>query len=1085
MNTRRIDITALTLGSLLAACGGGGGSAPQGLPVATFSAPGTAQVGAPIALDASGSSSAGGPLTFGWDFGDGQRGGGARIAHVYAVAGSYAVTLTVADGAGRRGTATRSVTVAAAQPPTATVPVVGKVADVGGAPLAGVAASVTGSASQGTTDSSGHVVLTVGVGVDVAIVLTKDGYADQVVVLHLPDGVGADASFSATLVGREAAVPLADAAAGGALLGKDGTRLILPPGSLVGGTGAPVAGAVQVAMTPVDVTSAALPAFPGSFSGVLQDGTESPIVTFGTVEFVPSQGAARLQIAPGASATVELPCYAGANLDGSALRAGDQLPVWSLDEKTGVWIEEGQGTVVASTASPTGLAVRAQIAHLSWWNLDGPFDPYLPEPKCVAQGDIGVPGSNDYFGSATICNMLAAIDNGLKGGAVRAAVAAVTPALPATAATATIPIAGGVPLKLPAGVSVVLAGSALNGLWRGQVTVNGPAGGRGEVVVPLTRVATGGNDEVIAPPFDAIRSLDASPPARFRFTAGPHAWAQVTASQPSGSSLQGVVRLFQGTAQLASAAYGATGGTFTQQLPAAGDYVVEVDATANAPGAYRLQVALLGGVNEQAISLPASLTPAVAAYTVDRYTFSVDRRRGLQLGFEAAPAAALRLLASDGTELLRRDSAGTASTSAVTLPAAGSYALEVSASGTAPVPYQLQASLIDWAGAVPPVGADGSIYATENARLMLDGAGRFVTAYSVYSIPANQPNPRIGVARWDGSSWAALAPNLDLVPSGVISSPCTGFALDANDQPVVVAGNYTAGNASFPYVVERFTAPAGWQPVGPNGGTLPTTSQSSCTLPTAPAVVVGLDGQPIVAYWALVGVATWSLSVVRFDGTSWVGLGPSNGQIDTGGQTPTALQLALGTGGAPVLAWTDGNAGSYALRYAATPQPAWVPFGPGTGLIPGFRVLALALDPAGQPVLAGTVGVCTSGGCFAALGVARFDGTSWHASGAHNPTPGDFLQPSDGLGLVVDATTETVAWVEYAGSSANGIRVERYDGTSWTQLGATSVVGGASVPFLPSLLHDTSGNLLLGLSRVNSSPSGVFYRTLEVYEYSP
>src|SRR3989442_4390234 len=41
-----------------------------------------------------------GPLTYAWDFGDGQRGTGATPTHAYLTDGTYLVTLTVADSGG-------------------------------------------------------------------------------------------------------------------------------------------------------------------------------------------------------------------------------------------------------------------------------------------------------------------------------------------------------------------------------------------------------------------------------------------------------------------------------------------------------------------------------------------------------------------------------------------------------------------------------------------------------------------------------------------------------------------------------------------------------------------------------------------------------------------------------------------------------------------------------------------------------------------------------------------------------------------------------------------------------------------------
>lgn len=56
--------------------------------------------------------------------------------------------------------------------------------------------------------------------------------------------------------------------------------------------------------------------------------------------------------------------------DGSAIAIGDTIPLWSLNEDTGIWLQEGVGTVVASTESPTGLAMNATVGHFSWWNCD-------------------------------------------------------------------------------------------------------------------------------------------------------------------------------------------------------------------------------------------------------------------------------------------------------------------------------------------------------------------------------------------------------------------------------------------------------------------------------------------------------------------------------------------------------------------------------------------------------------------------------------------------------------------------------------------------------------------------------------------
>jgi len=90
-------------------CSSGGSNKP---PIAVFSV--TPSVGlAPmdVTFDASASSDTDGSIVqYTWNFGDGQTGSGVSVAHTYNNADTYAVTLTVTDNNGARGTQSTNVT---------------------------------------------------------------------------------------------------------------------------------------------------------------------------------------------------------------------------------------------------------------------------------------------------------------------------------------------------------------------------------------------------------------------------------------------------------------------------------------------------------------------------------------------------------------------------------------------------------------------------------------------------------------------------------------------------------------------------------------------------------------------------------------------------------------------------------------------------------------------------------------------------------------------------------------------------------------------------------------------------------------
>ncbi len=173
-------------------------------------------------------------------------------------------------------------------PPAATAALAVSVIDNLGRLVDG--ATVSSSTANASSDSSGRATLNVPTGGEQTIRIIKDGFAEQVKVVNIASGAAA-ATLQAMLIAREAPQVIAAIDAGGSVTGKDGVKVTVPAGALVTSSGAAVTGAVQLNLTPVDVTQLEIGAFPGLFEGTPTNGTRSPIVTFGTAELVPQQGA--------------------------------------------------------------------------------------------------------------------------------------------------------------------------------------------------------------------------------------------------------------------------------------------------------------------------------------------------------------------------------------------------------------------------------------------------------------------------------------------------------------------------------------------------------------------------------------------------------------------------------------------------------------------------------------------------------------------------------------------------------------------------------------------------------------------------
>lgn len=605
----------------LSACGGGGSSdspAPPPppvanvAPVAAFTSATTVVAGVPLALDAGTSTDADSdPLTYSWNFGNGQNGGGQKIAPVFDAAGTFNIRLTVDDARGGSHAVQKTITVTAGPVALGNVNTLAVVRDASGALLSGVAATVTSTGgASGSTGTDGRVTLATDRGIPVTLKFSKVGYADQFKTIELP--ASAESGYlTITMLARESAQTLASAAAGGALTGKDGAKVTFAPNSIVDANGAAVSGPVQVAMTPVNVATNER-SFPGRFAGVRTNGDQGPIVSYGTVEFSLGANGSPVQLAPGKKATIEIPIYTKQNLDGSELAIGNTFPLWSLNEKTGGWTEEGVGTVVQGT-SPSDFALRGEVTHFTWWNHDQFASPAgYPKPKCLVDSNHDgiyedLTGTGYCFHEAQVNPVQSSGASGFaKGMQLKLLADPISQRVPAYGATLSAPPSGGVALPIPANVDVVIRSFANNGTLFGSKIIRVGANVQQDIEMRLDPIQDAtGTTRLTLPYSNVFGATTGGEVDHFVFAARAGTSYDVRISSPAVSVLGGSVRVASAaSAQLAAGTFGNDPFLATVTASAAGDLSIDVTANANAPGTYLIEVTPL---SNSTCGSPASL----------------------------------------------------------------------------------------------------------------------------------------------------------------------------------------------------------------------------------------------------------------------------------------------------------------------------------------------------------------------------------------------------------------------------------------------------------------------------------------------
>lgn len=242
----------------------------------------------------------------------------------------------------------------------------GIVRDASGTPIEGV--SIVSGSSAATTNTDGFFefdqIQVVSVLNDRSVVrFSKAGYFDVVRSMNAADGE----SWEVVMCKKEnndfTSIKTYSSSSDQTLQAGE-MKIDMPQdGYKVDGTGASYTGKVKSEMVYLDPNnerfSEMMPG--GDLAAVRSDNSSAQLVSYGMTDLnMYAENGDKLQLKEGSKAKLTFPIPAGMGENPPA-----SIPLWSFNEKTGLWEEEG-------SAALQGNVYVGEVAHFSWVNLDDP-----------------------------------------------------------------------------------------------------------------------------------------------------------------------------------------------------------------------------------------------------------------------------------------------------------------------------------------------------------------------------------------------------------------------------------------------------------------------------------------------------------------------------------------------------------------------------------------------------------------------------------------------------------------------------------------------------------------------------------------
>lgn len=258
-----------------------------------------------------------------------------------------------------------------------TATISGRVLDESGLPVS--AAAVKAGSAATTTDINGSFTIN-NVSLDKNagfIKIEKDGFfqGSRTIIVN----AGVVNYISLQLIKKTVSGTVSGSSGGNVTVATGGSITFAGNSFMNTGTNSAYTGAVSVSAFFINPAASNFnEIMPGTLRGINSSNQETGLQSFGMMAVeLTGAGGEKLQLASGKTATLTFPIAPALLASAPAT-----IPLWSFNDSTGLWKEEG-------TATKQGTSYVGTVSHFSFWNCDYPYG--LVDFKAIIKDQTGAP----------------------------------------------------------------------------------------------------------------------------------------------------------------------------------------------------------------------------------------------------------------------------------------------------------------------------------------------------------------------------------------------------------------------------------------------------------------------------------------------------------------------------------------------------------------------------------------------------------------------------------------------------------------------------------------------------------------------